>query len=387
MWSSGQPARPADTALRGPSCGPELWRGSRAVVGGEAGHPDVVGVHPVVELLRPGGPGRHVAQVLDVDGGQHGGAGPVLGAVGRPHPGAPAAVQQQPGHPLIAEHRAAMVGQVAGERGGQLPGAADRDGPAALLAAERLRVGQHPGARLVHRLEHLERHPEQERLDVPAGELVLHHLHRGQLPPPGPDPAARVLVQPGLQRRAVPDRGELGLAEDVLDLVILVQQPEVGLRVGGREPGYLVRRPVPVQPHGQLPAVRESHLLHRVRLGVAQPVVRGQPELVMQQRRVDPDHRVPGGAGVDAETGQQQLLGGRPAAGHRPRVQDQAPVPRLGQVARGEQAVVPRPGHHDVGIAVGHAQPLPGPPANHCIPVILTPAGAAGQVPDLTPAG
>ena len=249
-----------------------------------------------------------------------------------------------------------MIGQVAGEGRGQLPGAADGNGPAALLAPERLRVREHPRAGFIGRLEDLEGHPQQEGLDVPAFELMLHHLHRGQLPAPGPDPALGMPGQHLVQRRPEPDRRELGLAEDVFHLVVLVEQAEVGGRVGPGEPGHLLGRAVPVQPHGQLLAVRERHVLHRIGLRVAQAVVGGQAELVVAQRRVDADHRVPGGAGIDAEPGQQQFLGGCPAARDGPRVQDQAAVAGLGQVAGGEQAVVPGSRHHDVGV-VGHPRP------------------------------
>ncbi len=292
-----------------------------------------------------------------MDGGHHRGAGPVLRAVPGLHPGAAAVLQQQPGHPLAAEHGAAVVGQVAGQGGGQLPGPADRDGPAALLAAERLGVGQHPRARLIARLEDLEGHPEQERLDVPALELVPHHLHRGQLPPPGPDLPLGMLGEPLLQRRPEPHRGELGLAEDVLHLVVLVEQAEVGGRVRLGEAGHLLGRPVPVQPHGELLAVRERHVLHRVGLGVAQAVVGGQAELVagsapgLTRIIVCPVAQV-----SMPNPGSSSSSVAAPPPGIGPRVQDQAAVAGLGQVARGEQAVVPGPRHHDVGV-VGHPRP------------------------------
>ena len=303
------------------------------------------------------------------------------------HPGAAAVLQQQPGDPLAAEHGAAVVGQVPGEGRGQLPGPADRDRPAALLAAERLRVGQHPRAGLVARLEDLEGHPEQERLDVPALELMPDHLHRGQLPPPCPDLPPRMLGEPALQRRPESHRGELGLAEDVLDLVVLVEQAEVGGGVRLGEPGHLLGGPVPVQPHGELLAVRERDVLHRIGLGVTQAVAGGQAELVAAQRRVDPDHRVPGRAGVDAEPGQQQLLGGRPAAGDRPCVQDQAPVAGLGQVAGGEQAVMPGPRHHDVGVVSRHPRPaFPKRPVRFQRPVRSPTAGPRTSLPHPGPA-
>ena len=197
-----------------------------------------------------------------------------------------------------------------------------------------------------------------------------HDLDRGQLPPPGPDTAARVLGQPLVQRRPRPHRGELRLGEDVLDLVVVGQQPPVGHRVGGREAGHLLGGPLGVQPHGELPPVREGHLLDRVRLGVAQAVIGGQAQLVAAEHRVDPDHGVPGGAGVDAEPGQQQFLGGGPAAGNVPGVQHQAAVARLGQVAGREQAVVPGSGHHDVGV-LGHRRPCPSRAANHCSHVLI----------------
>ena len=222
------------------------------------------------------------------------------------HPDAAPVGQQQPGDPAAAQHRAAVVGQVAGQRRGELPRPADRDRPAALLAAERLLVGQHAGAGHIHRLEHLERHPEQEGLDVAAGELVLDHLHRRQLPPPRPDHAARVLGEHRVQRRAEADRGELRPAEDGLDLVILVEQPAVGGGIRPAEARHLLDGALAVQPHGELLAVGEGDLLHRVGLGIAEAVVGDEPELVGQQRRVDPDHGVAGGAGVDAETGQQR---------------------------------------------------------------------------------
>ena len=130
---------------------------------------------------------------------------------------------------------------------------------------------------------------------MPAFELMLHHLHRGQLPPPGPDPTLRMPGQHLVQRRPEPDRRELGLAEDVFDLVVLVEQAEVGGRVRLGEPGHLLGRPVPVQPHGELPAVRERDLLHRIWLGVAQAVPGRQAELIADEMdQQQPGLHVPG---------------------------------------------------------------------------------------------
>ena len=261
-----------------------------------------------------------------------------------------------------------MVLQVPGHRRGEARRPADRDGPASLLAAECLLVGQYPGAGRVQRLEHLVGHPQQERLDVPAGKLVLDHLHRRQLAAACPDPPPRVLGEHLLQRRPVAHRGELPPAEGGLDLVVVVEQATVGNGVLAGEPRHLLGGAFPVEPHGELLAVGKGHLLHRVRLHVAQPVVGDEPQFVVQQRRVDPDHGVAGGAGVDAEPGQQQFLGGRTAAGDAPCVKHQAAVPRLGQVAGGEQAVVSRSGDHDVG--AGHCLPhfpLASPPSMQTI--------------------
>ena len=248
-----------------------------------------------------------------------------------------------------------MVLQVPGHRRGEARRPADGDGPASLLAAECLLVGQYPRAGRVQWLKHLVGHPQQERLDVPAGKLVLDHLHRRQLAAARPDPPPRVFGEHLLQRWPVAHRGELPPAEQGFDLVVVVEQTAVGGGVLAAEPGHLLGRALPVEPHGELLAVRECHLFHRVRLHVPQPVVGDEPQFVVQQRRVDPDHGVAGGAGVDAEPGQQQLLGGRTAARDAPGVKHQAAVARLGQIAGGEQAVVPRSGDHDVG--AGHAWP------------------------------
>ena len=99
----------------------ERGGGGGAVVGGEPGHAYVVGVDAVVELLRPGAGRRHVPQVHGMDGGQHGGAGPVLLPALGLHPDAAPVGQQQPGDPAAAQHRAAVVGQVAGQGRGEPP--------------------------------------------------------------------------------------------------------------------------------------------------------------------------------------------------------------------------------------------------------------------------
>jgi hypothetical protein len=74
----------------------------------------------------------------------------------------------------------------------------------------------------VHELEDLERHPEEESLDVPAGEFVPDHVDGTELTPPHPDLALRMVGEHLVQRGAEPHRGELRTAEDRLDLVVLV---------------------------------------------------------------------------------------------------------------------------------------------------------------------
>jgi len=127
-------------------------------------------------------------------------------------------------------------------------------------------------------------------------------------------------------------------------------RPPVGGGVRHAEPGDLRRGSRPVQPHGELLTVGERHVGHRVRVEVAETVIPAETEFVRGQQGVDPDQRVPGRAAVDGVPGEQEFLGGRAAAGNVPRVEDQALVSGLGQVAGGDQAVVPGSGNDDIGV-------------------------------------
>ena len=176
MTSSGQPAVPADTAVSRPPSAVSNT-GARCVPGirRSPGCPRRK-CPPRSETLPATPRRRHVAQLGDVDRGQHRVPGPVLLAIGGLDPGAAAPVEQQPGDPPFAQHGAAVIGQVAGQRVGQRAGTAGQDRPATLLPAEDQRVGEHARAGQVHGLIGLEGHPQHERLDVPVGELVPDHV-------------------------------------------------------------------------------------------------------------------------------------------------------------------------------------------------------------------
>ena len=284
---------------------------------------------------------------------------PVLPAVSGLDPGTPVPVEQQAGDALAAQHGAAVTVQVPGQGLRQPTGSAGQDRPAALLTAEDKRIGEHPRTGHVDRLVGLERHPQHERPDMPAAELVPDDIPRGQRPPALPQPAPRMPGQPRVQRRTEADRGELRSAEDRLHLVVLIQQAKVRGGISGREPADLRRSAVPVQPHGELLAVRERDVSDRVGIDIAQPVIGDQPELVPGEQRVNPDQRMAGGAGIDAVARQQDLLRGGSASRHVPGIEHQAPVPGLRQVARGDQAVMPSPRHDNVRALI-HGANVPG---------------------------
>ena len=88
-------------------------------------------------------------------------------------------------------------------------------------------------------------------------------------------------------------------------------------------------------------------------------ILKDQPELVPGEQRVNPDHRMAGSAGIDAEARQQDLLRGGSASRHVPGIEHQAPVPGLRQVARGDQAVMPSPRHDNVRALI-HGANVPG---------------------------
>ena len=181
------------------------------------------------------------------------------------------------------------------------------------------------------------------------------------------NPAARVLRQPLVERRAEAHRGELRVAERRLHLVVVGEQATVRPRVVLAEAGDLTDRPLLVQPHRELLAIGERHVGHRVWVDVAQTVVLPEAELVPGQQGVHPDQGVPGGAGVDLVAGEQDLLRSRPAARDVPRVENQAPVAGLGQVAGGDQAVVPGSGNDNIRVhdIRTHMQTFASGPARH----------------------
>ncbi len=132
------------------------------------------------------------------------------------------------------------------------------------------------------------------------------------------------------------------------DLVELGEVAPVRVGVARREARDLLERPVEVEPVRERLAVREDDVGDRVGIDVREAVLRLEAELVVAQHRVRLDQRVPGRARVEAEARDRQLLGRGGAARDRPRVEDEHLVPRLGQIARGDQAVVPAARDDDV---------------------------------------
>ena len=226
----------------------------------------------------------------------------------RDHAGAAAVLEHELRHDPVAQDRRAVVLEEADERLRERARAAARDRPAAALAAEDDRVGERPRAGGVERHERLERLPAHERPDVAALELVPDHVPGADRVAPQPDPPTRMLEQHLLERRAEAGRRQASAAEDLLDLVVLGDHAPVGGRVGGREALDLLAGAVEVHPHRELLAVGEDDVRDRIRLEVLEPVVRDQPELVLQEQRVDADQRVAGGARVDPIAGAEQLL-------------------------------------------------------------------------------
>ena len=344
--------RPAHRAGRdgGPRA---VWRlefrgGVGRQVAGHAGHPDVVGVDAVDELLAPCFSRRHLHEVLDVNRREHGAPGHVALAVVCLDAGAAPVLEHQAGHLPVAEHRRAVVLEEARERVRQRAGSSVRDRPAAPLPAEDDRVGVDPGARRVHRHERLERLPDQERLHMPVLELAPNHVPRRDCVAPQPDTPARVLEQHFLQRRAEPRRRHARASEDPLHLVVLGDEAPVGVGVPRREARDLLPCAFQVEPHRELLLVRERHMADGVGLEITQPVVRVEPELVVREHRTHADNRVPGRAGVDLVARAEQLLRGRAAAGYGACVEDQALVAGLREVRRSDEAVVASPCDHDV---------------------------------------
>ena len=180
-------------------------------------------------------------------------------------------------------------------------------------------------------------------------ELAPDHVPGRDRVAPQPDPSARVFEQHLLERGAEAGRRHARAAEDPLDLVVLADHAPVGLGVPLREASDLVAGAVEVEPHRELLSVREGHVPDRVRLEVLEPVVRVEPELVVQEQRVHADDRVPGRAGVDLVSGSEQLFGGGAASRYRTRIEDDAFVAGCREVSSSDKAVVAGAGHDDVG--------------------------------------
>ena len=153
-----------------------------------------------------------------------------------------------------------------------------------------------------------------------------------------------------LDRRPEAERRELAGGEDVLDLVVLVEQPAVGVGVARGVARDLLDRALAVEPRGQVRAVRERDVRERVRVQVLEPVAAEQPELVVDQQRVGLDQRVAGRARVDRVARAEQLLGCGAAARDVPRVEHQHLVAGDRQVGGGDQAVVAGAGDDDLRV-------------------------------------
>ena len=319
----------------------EGGRLARGVVGREERDPLAPALDAVEELVAPRLAGRHLGEVLDVHGREDGLARAVSLAVAGLDAHAAPVLEHETGHLLPGLDRAAVILDQARERKRQGRRAAARERPAVLLAAVRERVRQRPGARTVGRLHGHEGHPEHERLRVRVLELRANDVPgaHGDATPPR---RAEHLVGPRRPTvRVVPVR-----AEGALRLVVVGDQPPVGVGVAAREPGELVARLVEVAPLGQGLAVAERHVDDGIRVEVLEAVVLGQAKLLDRRARLD--EVVRGRARVVVEAGERELLGGGVAADHRPRLEDEHLEARLGEIGGRDEAVVARPGDDDV---------------------------------------
>jgi hypothetical protein len=195
--------------------------------------------------------------MLDVDRGDHRGAGEVALAVLGLDTRAAIAVEHEARDGLVAHNAATVVLKAAHQSIGELTGAAARQRPAAPLAPEHDRVGHMPRARDVERHESLVRLPQHVGLHVRALELVADDVPDAHHVSTKPDSPARVLEQPLLQRGPEPGGRKCVRAEDVLDLVVLVDHPAIGVGVGAREARHLLVTALDVEPHREVFAVGE----------------------------------------------------------------------------------------------------------------------------------
>ena len=151
-----------------------------------------------------------------------------------------------------------------------------------------------------------------------------------------------------------------------LELVPLAEERQVGVGVARREPADLVGRAGAVPPHGDARPVLERH--HQ--RGVGEDVPQAVPpelQLVVAHERVRLDQDMGARTGVVPEARQRQLLGDGVAAEQLARLEHDHAEPRPGEICRRDQAVVPGPRDHDVGL-IPHAAHAAHASTRPCLP-------------------
>ena len=170
-----------------------------------------------------------------------------------------------------------------------------------------------------------------------------------------PFPAVGMLVEPVVDRLAEADRRVGRGIEQRLDRVVLVVHAPVGGGVLLGELGELLDGALDVVVLRQPAAVEKRRVADDLGMDVFQPVI-GEAELVVPHHRAVLQDHMRGAAGVVAEARQRQFLGDDIAAEDRAAFQHEAAVAGLGEIGRGDKAVVARARDDDVE-TVGHAHP------------------------------
>src|SRR5260221_1013204 len=117
-----------------------------SVVGYEHCATGFVGFHTIQEGFTPGFRGRHIHQVLDVNGGNNGMASAELLAGLSLDTNTSPSLQDQPAHRPVREKGSTVIFDDAAQGLRKPSGAAFRNSPATALSPSNERVGEQPGA-------------------------------------------------------------------------------------------------------------------------------------------------------------------------------------------------------------------------------------------------
>ncbi len=117
-----------------------------SIVGYEHCATGFVGFHTIQESVTPGFRGRHIHQVLDVNGGNNGMASAELLAGLSLDTNTSPSLQDQPAHLPVREKGSTVILDDAAQGLRKPSGAAFRNSPATALSPSNERVGEQPGA-------------------------------------------------------------------------------------------------------------------------------------------------------------------------------------------------------------------------------------------------